>query len=241
MAINEETAAQLNSKTKNGSEKSVMPGARIKGESTTINVGKIVCIGRNYFDHIKELGNDVLDNPVLFIKPSTSIIHAGEQIHIPDISKDCHHEIELAVLIGKSGKNVTEAEAMDLVTGYGVAIDLTLRDVQSIQKSKGLPWEIAKGFDTSCPLSDFVPAEKVVDPHNLQMTLWVNDEMRQNGSTSLMMRRIPAIISAASQFFSLLPGDVLLTGTPAGVSQVRSGDSIKAFIEDVGELTVRVK
>ncbi len=219
----------------------MIPSTQIKGESTTINIGKVVCIGRNYFDHVKELGNEVPDKPVLFIKPSTSVIHDGEQIHIPDISQDCHHEIELAVLIGKVGKNVTEAEAMDLVIGYAVAIDLTLRDVQSIQKSKGLPWEIAKGFDTSCPLSDFVPAQKVVDPHNLNMTLWVNDEMRQNGSTSLMMRRIPEIISEASQFFTLLPGDVLLTGTPAGVSQVKSGDSIKAFIEDVGELIVSVK
>lgn len=213
---------------------------QLKEIDTVYNVGKIVCIGRNYFDHVKELGNEIPDKPVLFIKPSSSIIHSGEQIRIPAESVDCHHELELAVLIGQTGSKVTATDAMALVAGYGVGIDLTLRDLQSIQKNKGLPWEIAKGFDTSCPLSDFVPVQKVIDPHNLHMALWVNGELRQEGSTSQMVRRIPEIISEISQFFTLQPGDVLLTGTPKGVSQVKSGDSIKAVIAAVGELTVSV-
>ena len=211
-----------------------------QGSRETYKLGKVVCIGRNYFDHIAELGNEVPDQPVLFIKPSTSIILNGGKIHIPAGSQDCHHELELAVLIGKTATKVSEQEAMACVAGYGIGIDLTLRDIQSVQKKKGLPWEIAKGFDTSCPLSDFVAAEQVSDPHNLQMTLTVNNETRQNGSSSLMMRRIPEIISAITQFFTLLPGDVVLTGTPEGVSQVRSGDLIKATIEQIGELTVTV-
>jgi len=212
----------------------------MKDSAATFSVGKIVCLGRNYVDHIHELGNEIPAKPVLFIKPSTSIIHHGEQIHIPPFSNDCHHEIELAVLIGTKGSKVGETEAMNLVAGYGVAIDLTLRDVQSRQKEKGLPWEIAKGFDTSCPLSDFVPVEQVSDPHNLQLTLRVNGEVRQNGSTALMMRRIPQFISEVSQIFTLLPGDVLLTGTPAGVGPIKSGDTVRAVISEVGELAVTV-
>ena len=211
-----------------------------EGSSDTYMLGKVVCIGRNYFDHIKELENEIPDQPVLFIKPTTSIIGDGGQIEIPPVSTDCHHELELAVLIGKTAKKISEQDAMDCVAGYGIGIDLTLRDIQSSQKKKGLPWEIAKGFDTSCPLSHFVAASRIADPHNLQMTLTVNGEIRQNGSSALMMRKIPQIISAASQYFTLLPGDIVLTGTPAGVSQISSGDVIKAKIDQIGELHVSV-
>jgi 2-keto-4-pentenoate hydratase/2-oxohepta-3-ene-1,7-dioic acid hydratase in catechol pathway len=213
---------------------------RLKGQPNPITVGKIVCLGRNYVDHIKELGNEIPDNPVIFIKPASSIIHEGDRIRIPDYSNDCHHEVELAVLIGGTGSNVVESEAMGLVTGYGVAIDLTLRDVQSKLKAKGLPWEIAKGFDTACPLSDFVPADQVADPHQLQLAINVNGELRQNGNTRLMMRNIPRFISEVSAIFTLQPGDILLTGTPAGVSRIQSGDLLDAEIEQVGRLSVRV-
>lgn len=211
-----------------------------RGSQETYLLGKVVCIGRNYFDHITELGNEVPDEPVLFIKPATSIIPNGGKIIIPDVSKDCHHELELAVLIGKKAFRISEQEAMSCVAGYGIAIDLTLRDIQSVQKKKGLPWEIAKGFDTSCPLSDFVAADQVGDPHNLQMMLTVNGEVRQSGSSSMMMRKIPQIIAEASQFFTLLPGDVVLTGTPQGVSRIKSGDVLNAVIDQIGELCVTV-
>lgn len=213
---------------------------RLNGSQETYQLGKIVCIGRNYYDHIAELGNEVPDEPVFFIKPSTSIILNGGEIKIPAVSTDCHHELELAVLIGKKVSQVNEDVAMASVAGYGIAIDLTLRDIQSNQKKKGLPWEIAKGFDTSCPLSDFVAADKVSNPHDLQMTLMVNGDVRQSSSSSLMMRKIPTIIAEASKFFTLLPGDVVLTGTPKGVGRIKSGDAIHAKIDQIGELSVTV-
>jgi len=211
------------------------------GTSKRLPVGKIVCLGRNYAEHIKELGNEVPAKPVLFIKPSTSIIPDGGKVVIPGYSDDCHHEVELALLIGKTGKAIPRGKAMEHVGGYGVAIDLTLRDTQSAQKEKGLPWEIAKGFDTSCPLSDFVPIDRVADPHNLQLTLAVNGETKQDGNTSFMMRQIPQIIEEISAIFTLEEGDIILTGTPAGVSRVQSGDVMEAEIEQVGRLTVKVK
>jgi 5-carboxymethyl-2-hydroxymuconate isomerase len=217
-----------------------MNQVHLKGQTTPITVGKIVCLGRNYVDHIKELGNEIPDKPVIFIKPASSIIHEGEQVRIPVYSDDCHHEVELAVLIGRTGKNVADSEAMGLVAGYGVAIDLTLRDVQSELKAKGLPWEIAKGFDTACPLSDFVPGEQIKDPHQLQLTIKINGKMRQDGNTCLMMRNIPRFISEVSAIFTLQPGDILLTGTPAGVGRIQSGDRLEAEIEQVGRLSVSV-
>ncbi len=217
-----------------------MPSIYLIGDNAVVRPGKIVCLGRNYVDHIKELGNEVPDAPVIFIKPSTSILADGGEIIIPDYSNDCHHEVELAVLIGKTGKNIRTETAFNHVAGYGVAIDLTLRDVQSQQKAKGLPWEIAKGFDTACPLSDFVPAATISDPHNLTLTLTVNDTLRQNGNTGLMMRQIPQIISEISAIFTLEAGDIILTGTPAGVGPIVSGDRVTAKISQVGELRVMV-
>ena len=203
-------------------------------------IGKILCIGRNYTEHIKELGNAIPEAPVIFIKPASSVIGEGEAIVIPPYSRDCHHEVELALLIGRKGKDIPAGQAMESIAGYGVGIDLTLRDVQSELKKKGLPWEIAKGFDTSCPLSDFVEASSVADPQNLQIRMTVNGEVRQDGNTSMMIHRIPAIISYMSGRFTLEPGDVILTGTPAGVSRIVSGDHLTAEIPGVATLRVAV-
>ncbi len=218
-----------------------MHAVRLKGTVKNLRVGKVVCLARNYSDHIKELGNETPDKAVLFIKPSTSVIGDREPVIIPGFSQDCHYEVELAVLIGKWGKNIAAKEAMAHVAGYGVAIDMTLRDVQNELKKKGLPWEIAKGFDTACPLSDFVPAGDVENPHDLRITLKVNDQMRQDGSTAQMMRRIPEIIQAVSAVFTLEEGDIILTGTPAGVGPVKSGDLMTAEIEGVGRLEIPVQ
>ncbi|MDK9716344.1 MAG: fumarylacetoacetate hydrolase family protein [Trichlorobacter sp.] len=203
-------------------------------------VGKILCIGRNYVDHIKELGNDAPSAPVVFMKPATAIIGNGESVVIPAYSSDCHYEAELAVLIGVEGKDITEADALSHVAGYGVAIDMTLRDVQDNLKKKGLPWEIAKGFDTSCPLSDFVPVDKVADPQGLTICLSLNGEQRQNGSTGLMINSAARIISYLSGIFTLEEGDVILTGTPAGVGRVVAGDRMEASIAGVGSVGVNV-
>ncbi len=204
------------------------------------SIGKILCIGRNFVEHIEELGNPTPDAPLVFMKPSSSIIGDGEKIIIPPYSRDCHFEAELALLIGKTGKEIPEARAMEHVAGYGVGIDLTLRDVQSELKKKGLPWEIAKGFDTACPLSDFVEAAKVADPQNLTIRMTVNGETRQDGNTSLMIHRIPAIIAYMSGRFTLDPGDVILTGTPAGVGRIVSGDRLVAEVPGVAALRVSV-
>jgi acylpyruvate hydrolase len=217
-----------------------MHAVRLKGTAKTWRVGKVVCLARNYSEHIKELGNETPEKPVLFIKPSSSIIGHQESVVIPPFSKECHHEVELAVLVGKYGKNISEEDALNHVAGYGVAIDMTLRDVQNELKQKGLPWEIAKGFDTACPLSNFVPAIEISDPHNLKISLKVNDEVRQDGNTTQMMRQIPSIIAAVSEVFSLEEGDIILTGTPAGVGAVKSGDLMLAEIEKVGRLEVKV-
>lgn len=218
-----------------------MKTARITGIKQEFAIGKILCIGRNYVDHIKELGNETPEAPIIFIKPATAVIGDGEEIVIPPISHDCHYEAELALLIGVDGKDIAPREALAHVAGYGIALDLTLRDVQSALKKKGLPWEIAKGFDTACPLSSFTAAAAVKDPHNLQIRLSVNGSIRQDGNTSCMIRRIPELISAMSAIFTLEAGDVILTGTPAGVGPIQSGDRLHAEIPGVASLTVRVR
>ena len=217
-----------------------MATVRIPATGQEFRVGKVVCLARNYVDHIKELGNAVPDAPVLFIKPATSIIGNGEQVMIPASSRDCHHEVELAVLIGRTVKDLAPTEAMACIAGYGVGIDLTLRDVQAALKAKGLPWEAAKGFDTACPLSDFVPAAQVADPHALPIRFTIDGAVKQDATTALMMRRLPEIISYASRLFTLEAGDVILTGTPAGVGQVKSGETLVGEIEGVGRIEVTV-
>ncbi|GLI37432.1 fumarylacetoacetate hydrolase family protein [Geobacter hydrogenophilus] len=218
-----------------------MTFATLAGSSTEYPVGKILCIGRNYAEHIKELGNEAPDEPVIFTKPATSVIGDGDAIVIPPYSRDCHHEAELAVLIGTAGKDIPVERALEHVAGYGVAIDLTLRDVQAELKKKGLPWDIAKGFDTACPLSPFVPADRVADPQDLRIILTVNGETRQDGSTSLMIHTVREIIGHMSGIFTLEPGDVILTGTPSGVSPIVSGDRLVAEIPGVARLQVSVK
>ena len=203
-------------------------------------IGKILCIGRNYVDHINELGNETPSAPVVFMKPATSVIGNGAAVVIPPYSQNCHYEAELAVLIGLEGKNISEAEALGHVAGYGVAIDMTLRDVQDDLKKKGLPWDIAKGFDTACPLSDFVPTTQVPDPQNLTIRFLLNGEERQNGSTGLMINPVAKIISHLSGIFTLEEGDLILTGTPAGVGRVVAGDRIEASIAGVGTISVTV-
>lgn len=217
-----------------------MKTVAVKETGKQFTVGKILCIGRNYAEHIKELGNETPETPVIFMKPATALIGDGESVVIPKYSNDCHHEAELALLIGRQGKNIPEAEALSFIAGYGVAIDLTLRDVQAELKKKGLPWEIAKAFDTSCPLSAFTSAEQVESPQNLSIKLTVNGDVRQDGSTSMMIHSISKIISHMSTIFTLEEGDVILTGTPAGVGPIRSGDTVTASIAGVGSITVTV-
>jgi len=218
-----------------------MKTAKIPATNQEFPIGKIVCLARNYAEHAKELGNETPAAPVLFMKPSSSVIGDGGEVRIPAYSQECHYEVELALLIGKTARSVTVEAAMEHVAGYGVAIDMTLRDVQNQLKAKGLPWEIAKGFDSACPLSDFVPAASVPDPHDLSLRLSVNGELKQNGTSSDMINRLPQIIAHISGIFTLEPGDVLLTGTPAGVGRVQAGDLMEADIAAVGSLKITVQ
>lgn len=217
-----------------------MKTAKIPATNQEFPIGKIVCLARNYAEHARELGNETPASPVLFMKPASAVISDGEAVRIPAYSQECHYEVELAVLIGKTACKVSIDQAMAHVAGYGVAIDMTLRDVQNQLKSKGLPWEIAKGFDTSCPLSPFVPAASVADPHGLWLCLGVNGEARQDGTSADMIHRVPQIVSYISGIFTLEPGDVILTGTPAGVGQVQAGDVMEAGISGVGTLKIPV-
>jgi acylpyruvate hydrolase len=218
-----------------------MKTARIPATNQEFPIGKIVCLARNYAEHARELGNETPAAPVLFMKPASSVIGDGDTVRIPPYSQECHYEVELAVLIGKQCRAVSPENALEYVAGYGTAIDMTLRDVQNGLKAKGLPWEIAKGFDSACPLSDFVPASAVPDPHNLRLRLSVNGELRQNGCSSDMINRIPQVIAHVSAIFTMEPGDVILTGTPAGVGQIVAGDVMEAEIEGVARLRINIQ
>ncbi len=218
-----------------------MPSVTVKQYKAPVTVGKIVCIGRNFAAHAKELGNAVPDSPILFMKPASCIVPDGGTVIIPDYARECHHEVELAVLIGTPGQKIPAEQALNHVAGYAVAIDLTLRDVQSTLKEKGHPWEMAKAFATSCPLSDFVAVDTVADTSNLQLKLSVNGELRQNGTSADMMRSVAEVIAVMSDYFPLEAGDILLTGTPAGVGPVTSGDRMDAAISGIGTLSVQVQ
>jgi 2-keto-4-pentenoate hydratase/2-oxohepta-3-ene-1,7-dioic acid hydratase in catechol pathway len=211
-----------------------MTQARIVGSTTHLEVRKIFCIGRNYADHAREMKADIPEAPVFFLKPSTAIIGEGDLIRIPSISKELHHEVEMTVLLGRGGKNILRGNALNLVAGYGIGLDMTLRDVQSEAKKKGLPWTLAKGFDTSAPLSEFVPAQQVSNPHDLDLQLAVNGVTRQQSNTKNFIFKIDELISYISQFFTFEPGDIIFTGTPEGVAPAASGDRLEARLSTPG-------
>ncbi len=210
----------------------------VTGES--LSVGKILCLGRNYREHAREMKAEVPKSPVIFLKPSTALLASGENVVVPPLSTKLHFEAEMVVVIGKEGKAIPRERAMDHVEGYAVGLDMTLRDLQDEAKSKGLPWSVAKGFDTSAPVSHVVPKDRVDDPHALQLTLQVNGSTRQQASTGEMIFRIEEIIAHVSQFFTLERGDLIFTGTPQGVGEARSGDTLVATLQSVGTLTVTV-
>jgi 2-keto-4-pentenoate hydratase/2-oxohepta-3-ene-1,7-dioic acid hydratase in catechol pathway len=209
------------------------------GES--LPVGKILCLGRNYPEHIKEMKAETAATPVVFIKPSTALVDSGEWVVIPPISSDVHHEVELVVVIGRDGHGIPVEKAMEHVAGYAVGLDMTLRDVQAEAKKRGLPWSVAKGFDTSAPLSAAVRRGQVGDPHALAIELRLNGAVRQSSNTRHMVLQIPGIIAYCSTVFSLEAGDLIFTGTPEGVGRVVPGDRIDAHIASVGSLTVGVR
>ena len=200
-------------------------------------VGKVVCVGRNYAAHAAELGNAVPDKPLLFIKPPSSVVDLGPSLRVPVDRGSVHHETEIAVLIGRALCNARPEEALAAILGVGVALDLTLREVQDALKAKGQPWEISKGFDGACALSTFQPMTPDLDLTTLQIRLVVNGRRRQFASSAQMITPVIELLCLASRHFTLWPGDVLLTGTPAGVGPLVPGDKLLA--EVAGVVSVR--
>jgi 2-keto-4-pentenoate hydratase/2-oxohepta-3-ene-1,7-dioic acid hydratase in catechol pathway len=217
-----------------------MATVHFRDSERTLNAGKIICLGRNYAEHAKEMKADIPREPVLFLKPSTAILADGGTIIIPPCSRELHHEVELVVLITAGGKRIPRQDAMDHVGGYAVGLDMTLRDVQADAKKKGLPWSVSKGFDTSAPLSSFVVRDAVADPHSLAISLAVNGILKQHSTTRDMIFRLDEIIAYISTIFTLEPGDLIFTGTPEGVGPVQPGDLMVAEIEEIGTLTAHV-
>ena len=190
-------------------------------------LGKVVCIGRNYADHAKELDNPVPTEPLLFIKPSTSVVDLTKPLDPPFSRGDVHYEVELALLVGETLTHATMDEAERAIVGIGLAMDLTLRDVQTALKEKGHPWEIAKAFDGACPLSSFLPLSRVPNWNALAFTLEIDGEERQHGEGADMIFAIPSLVAEMSRHFTLEPGDVILTGTPSGVGKLVRGSSLR--------------
>ncbi len=208
-----------------------------------MRVGKILCLGRNYADHAREMGSAVPTvEPVVFLKPATAIIADGGAVVIPTwLSQEVHHEVELVVAIGIGGREIPVERALDHVLGYAVGLDMTLRDVQSKAKSAGEPWSVAKGWDTSAPLSTVTPRDQISDVQALEITLEVNGQRRQSSNTGDMIFPVADTIAYLSRIFTLEPGDLIYTGTPAGVGPVRPGDELVASVPGVGRLHVRVE
>ena len=200
----------------------------IDGTPIDLPAGKVVCVGRNYADHARELGNEVPDTPILFIKPASALAPFDDSIRIPADKGEVHHEIEMAVLIGETLSHASAKEAQWGIAGYGLALDLTLRDVQSQLKAKGQPWERAKAFDGACPASGFIDARGVSVRQTLDISLAINGDIRQQGNTSQMLFPTFELIAHMSESFTLEPGDIVLTGTPAGVGPLTSGDALVA-------------
>ncbi|MBK6642472.1 MAG: fumarylacetoacetate hydrolase family protein [Bacteroidia bacterium] len=202
---------------------------------------KIICVGRNYAEHAKELNNPVNEQPVIFLKPETAQNQQRQPFFLPDFSADIHYETEIVVKICKLGKNIQEKFAHKYYEEIGIGIDFTARDLQASLKAKGLPWELAKGFDGSAPVGKFVDKSSFEDVQQIDFSLKKNGQLVQSGNTSDMIFKIDTIIAFVSQYFTLKKGDLIFTGTPKGVGPVVKGDLLEAFIGEMHLLTVKVR
>ncbi|MEJ5261438.1 MAG: fumarylacetoacetate hydrolase family protein [Ignavibacterium sp.] len=218
-----------------------MKTVKIKNSNKEFPIGKIICVGRNYVEHIRELGNEIPEKPVIFLKPASAVIYSGDTIKYPDFSNDMHHEVELVLLIGSTIKNADLQTAENSIIAFGVGLDMTLRDVQNELKKKGHPWTIAKCFDTSAVLSDFL----LISDYNLSLNeeiyLKVNDEIKQKDSLTKMMFKPAELVQYISSFMTIEAGDLIFTGTPKGVGKVNKGDKIKAGLENIISLECNVE
>ncbi len=206
-----------------------------------LEVGTIYCVGKNYPEHIKEMGDGEPTKPVIFIKPPSAYIPNGSSIILPSISNNVHHEVELVIIIGKDVAYISKEDYQSYIAGIAVGIDVTMRDIQLQAKSNGEPWAISKGFRTSAPISDILPIELLGNiEQEFTLELYVNDELKQRASTLEMQWKIPELIEYISSIFDLRSGDAIFTGTPSGVGKINRGDKIQAKIIGLIELNVNV-
>jgi fumarylpyruvate hydrolase len=217
------------------------PSIPVIGQAARFPVRRIFCIGRNYAEHAREMGASAdTSNPMFFTKPADAIVTDGADVPYPSATNDLHHEVEMVVALGAGGSDLSVEEAGKLVWGYGVGLDLTRRDLQAQAKAKGAPWDVAKSFDHSAPVSALVPASEVTPTASTRIALEINGELRQQATLGDMLLDVPEILSALSKLFELKAGDLVYTGTPAGVSALVRGDRFRATLEGVATLEGRV-
>jgi fumarylpyruvate hydrolase len=217
------------------------PSLPVAGQPGRFPVRRIFCIGRNYADHAKEMGASVdKANPMFFTKPADAVVTDGADVPYPTATNDLHHEVEMVVALGAGGSNLTPQQARALVWGYGVGLDLTRRDLQAQAKAKGAPWDVAKAFDHSAPVSALVPASEASPSATTQITLEINGQVRQHATLGDMVLDVGEILAALSTLFELKAGDLVFTGTPAGVSALQRGDQFKATLEGIASFEGKV-
>jgi fumarylpyruvate hydrolase len=216
------------------------PALPVAGSSDTFPVRRIFCVGRNYVEHQKEMGGDGREQPFFFIKSAHALVPNGGEVHYPAKTANYHYETEMVVALGKGGRRIDAKKANDHVFGYAVGLDMTRRDLQQVGKDHGRPWDFGKDFDEAAPSSALVPVAKIGHPSKGTISLMVNGKQRQKADLSEMIWSVPEQIAYLSEYYTLEPGDLIMSGTPAGVGPVKPGDELLAAIEGVGELKVKI-
>ena len=220
----------------------VTPTLPVAESTQTFPVGRIYCVGRNYAEHAREMGHDPdREPPFFFMKPADAIVQNGAAIPFPQVTKDLHHEIEMIVAIGKDGANIPVEKALDHVFGYGVGLDMTRRDLQGEAKKMGRPWEMGKSFDESAPITALKPASATGHPAKGAIWLKVNGQVKQQGDLAMQIWTVPEQINYLSNLITLQPGDLIFSGTPAGVGPIKAGDKLEGHVDGVGDLVVTYK
>ena len=213
----------------------------VEGDKRRFPVNRIYCVGRNYADHAREMGHDPdREPPFFFMKPATSIVTDGKDMQYPSLTQDLHHEIEMVVAIGIGGSNIAPADALKHVWGYGVGLDMTRRDLQGEAKKMGRPWDTGKAFDESAPCSNLVPVSQCGHPAKGLINLKVNGVIKQEGDLAMMIWNVPDTIAYLSTLFALEPGDLIFSGTPAGVAAVKKGDVLEGYVAGLPLLKTRI-
>ena len=219
----------------------VIPSLPVVGDSKRFPVNRIYCVGRNYADHAREMGHDPdREPPFFFMKPATAIVTEGHDMAYPALSKDVHHELEMVVALGKGGSSIPVDQALDHVWGYGLGLDMTRRDLQGEAKKMGRPWDTGKAFDQSAPCSALVPVSQCCHLSKGRIYLTVNGQVKQDGDLAMMIWNVPETIAYLSTLFTLMPGDLIFSGTPAGVAAVQRGDVLEGHVEGLPVLRTKI-